>query len=172
MDLFEAINGRYSYRGAYTDAPVPQADLEKMLAAGVAAPSGHNFQTPVFAAITDTDKCAKIAEILPGPNTATAKAYIVVLSHEKFTEHNMQFELQDFAAATENILLAVHALGYATVWIEGRLFVNDVRGQLHTMLNAPADYTVRALLPLGVAAEEVKHPPKQAYEERVKFNSF
>lgn len=172
MDVFEAIEARHSYRGSFTGAAVPRADLEKILAAGAAAPSGHNFQTPMFAAITDEAKCAQIAQMLPGPYTATAKAYIVVLSRQQFTEHQMQFELQDFAAATENILLAVTALGYATVWLEGRLFVNDARGQLHTLLNAPADCTVRVLLPIGVPAEDAKRPPKKPLEERAVFNSF
>ena len=33
MDFFEAVAKRYSYRGEFTDAPVPRGDLEKIVQA-------------------------------------------------------------------------------------------------------------------------------------------
>ena len=39
MDFFEAVDARYSYRGEYTDDPVSRDDLEKIIRAGLAAPS-------------------------------------------------------------------------------------------------------------------------------------
>ncbi len=38
------------------------------------------------------------------------------------------FQVEDCAAAVENMLLAITALGYATVWIDGWLRVED-RGE-------------------------------------------
>ncbi|MFW6293749.1 MAG: nitroreductase family protein, partial [Spirochaetota bacterium] len=40
MDTIEAIRRRASYRGAYTDQPVPREDLERIAEAGLIAPSG------------------------------------------------------------------------------------------------------------------------------------
>ena len=37
MDVFEAIARRYSYRGAFTDQPVPRDDLRKIVQAGIQA---------------------------------------------------------------------------------------------------------------------------------------
>jgi len=45
MDFFEAVDARYSYRGEFADEAVPRDDLEKILRAGLAAPSGCNKQT-------------------------------------------------------------------------------------------------------------------------------
>ena len=42
MDVLECIQKRYSYRGTYKDIPVPREDLEKILKAGLVAPSGCN----------------------------------------------------------------------------------------------------------------------------------
>ncbi len=53
MDLFEAIEGRYSYRGAFTDAPVPREDLVRIVEAGLKAPSGCNAQTTTFVIAAD-----------------------------------------------------------------------------------------------------------------------
>ncbi len=48
MELFEAIAKRYSYRGPFSDAPVPREDLRKIVQAGIQAPSGKNEQVISF----------------------------------------------------------------------------------------------------------------------------
>lgn len=53
MDLFEAVARRHSYRGPYTDQPVPREDLRKIVQAGIQAPSGRNEQTTSFVIIDD-----------------------------------------------------------------------------------------------------------------------
>ena len=56
-----------------------------------------------------------------------APAYIVCVMDETpealYERHS--FQVEDCAAAVENILLAVTALGYATVWIDGWLRLKD-----------------------------------------------
>jgi len=53
MDIFEAIAKRYSYRGEFTLAPVPRSDLEKIVQAGIQAPSGCNEQVVSFVIIDE-----------------------------------------------------------------------------------------------------------------------
>ena len=64
MDLFDAIANRYSYRGEFTDAPVPRADLEKIVQAGIQAPSACNEQVASFVIVDDPPLLRQIAEIL------------------------------------------------------------------------------------------------------------
>ena len=40
MNVLEAINNRRSYRGTYKNIKVPRCDLEAIMKAGMAAPSG------------------------------------------------------------------------------------------------------------------------------------
>ena len=40
MNVLQAIEARHSYRGRYLDQPVPREDLERVLRAGLSAPSG------------------------------------------------------------------------------------------------------------------------------------
>jgi nitroreductase len=42
MDTLKTIKDRYSYRGKYQKAAVPREDLQKILEAGLSAPSGCN----------------------------------------------------------------------------------------------------------------------------------
>ena len=39
MDLFEAVTKRHSYRGTFRVQPVPRSDLERIVQAGLQAPS-------------------------------------------------------------------------------------------------------------------------------------
>ena len=44
MNTLDTIMTRRSYRGKYKNQPVPREDLQKILEAGLAAPSGCNKQ--------------------------------------------------------------------------------------------------------------------------------
>lgn len=125
MEFFEVIEKRYSYRGAFKDQPVPKEDLVKIVEAAVKAPSGLNRQTCGFVVVTEPALRAKLNEIFPHQGIASAPAVIVALSSYKEVYKGKAFEIHDYAAAVENILLAVTALGYATVWTDGETADGD-----------------------------------------------
>ena len=60
MELFETIAKRHSYRGKYKDLPVSDADIRKILTAGIQAPSGYNTQTTTYVVVNDPELKAKI----------------------------------------------------------------------------------------------------------------
>ncbi len=78
MDVFEVIAKRHSYRGRFTDAPVPREDLIKIVLAGIQAPSGKNEQTTSFVIVDQPKVLRQIAEIVDKPACNTAKAIIAV----------------------------------------------------------------------------------------------
>ena len=78
--------------------------------AGIKAPSGHNLQTTSFIVVTDPQLRQHLASILPTKATKTAPAFIVALSEAKPSPgSNLCFAVEDYAAAVENILLAITA---------------------------------------------------------------
>ena len=171
MEYRELIMKRQSYREAFTDDPVTEEDLKKILEAGIMAPSGYNFQSTTFVAITDESIIKAIAEIMPTNATQTAKAMIVPVT--KFIEENgMSFEFEDYGAAVENMLLAIADLGYASVWMDGQVKAADHREKLAKLLNVPDDMTVRAVLPIGKPSKEIPMRGRKPFEERVVFNKF
>ena len=57
-----------------------------------------------------------------GDHVTSAQAAIVVVMDPMATSDKAYtFGVEDYAAAVENMLLAIQALGYATVWIDGAL---------------------------------------------------
>jgi nitroreductase len=175
MDIFEAIQNRHSYRGAFTDAPVIADDLKKIVSAGLAAPSGCNGQTTEFVIIDDAEIVAQINKMHESNKAMQqGKAYIACLvdTDPQPVYQDLSFEVEDCAAAVQNMLLAITALGYASVWIDGWLRVGGRAAIIAKMLNVPETKTIRILLPIGVATEQLKQPAKKTLEERAFFNKY
>jgi nitroreductase len=172
MDLFEAISRRYSYRGEFTQAPIPRDDLKKIVQAGIQAPSAKNEQVVSFVIVDDPQLLRQIAEIVGRPVCRTAKAMIVCVADPRPVLGDVSFAAEDCAAAAENILLAVTALGYATVWLDGVLRVEDKAARIGRLLGVPEGKIVRILLPLGVAAEPGSQKERLPFHQRAWFNRY
>lgn len=173
MNVLQAIEARHSYRGRYLDQPVPREDLERILRAGLCAPSGCNKQTASLIAVDDPAVLAKLREVIRPPIAQTAPAMICVLTKRIIAYGDRCYSVQDYAAATQNMLLAIVALGYQSCWIEGHITDADAIGrQMADILGVPKEYDLVCFLPVGVAAEAVRPPEKLPFEVRAWFNGF
>lgn len=175
MELFEAIHKRHCYRASFREAPVPRADLQKIVQAGLDAPSGKNGQTTSFVIVDDPSLVKQIAGMHEsGKSFQQARAFIacVIDRRPEAIYEGMSFAVEDCAAAVENMLLAITALGYASVWIDGWLRVADRNTAIGDLLGVPREKVVRILLPVGVPAEDYPSPPKKRFEQRAWFNRW
>ena len=173
MNVLQAIEARHSYRGRYLDQPVPREDLERILRAGLCAPSGCNKQTASLIAVDDPGVLAKLREVIRPPIAQTAPAMICVLTKRIIAYGDRCYSVQDYAAATQNMLLAIVALGYQSCWIEGHITDADAIGRkMADILGVPKEYDLVCFLPVGVAAEAVRPPEKLPFEVRAWFNRF
>ena len=172
MDVFKAIEKRHSYRGPFKEGEVPRKDLQKIIDAGIKAPSGYNGQTTSFIVVDETDLLRQIGEIMENERVQACPALIVVLMDTDPAGRNLYFGVEDYGAAVENILLAITALGYATVWIDGSLRREDRAARIGKLLGVPDRYEVRVVLPTGIPAEQVAQKEKKPFTERAWFNGF
>jgi len=172
MDVFEAIEKRHSYRGDFTEAPVPRSDLQKIVEAGIRAPSAKNEQVVSFVIVDDPQLLSQIAQVVDRPVCKTAKAIIACVVDPRPVIGETSFATEDYAAAVENMLLAVTALGYATVWLDGVLRSEDKAARVAQLLGVPEGKLLRVLLPLGVAAQPGTQKEKRSFDERAWFNRY
>ena len=147
----------------------------KIVQAGLDAPSGKNAQTTRFVIVDKPELVAQIAAM----NTANkamnqAKAFIacIIDKNPGAVYEGFEFQVEDCAAAVENMLLAITALGYASVWIDGWLRGAGRNDTIGKLLGVPNEKIVRILLPIGVPADEVKGPEKMPFKERASFNRY
>jgi nitroreductase len=158
MDLFEAIEKRASVRNLQP-ADIADADLNRILDAGRRAPSGYNRQPFEFIVIRDPQSLHQFAlsqACIGDVNTAIA----VVADPEA-----SKYWLEDLSAANENMLLAITALGYASVWIEGRILPHEE--ELKRMLAVPGKLRLMVVLPVGRATGPVEQKEKRPLEQVV-----
>lgn len=173
MDTLKAIEARTSYRGQYKAEAVPRDDLLAILKAGLAAPSGCNKQTASLIAVDDPDTLARLRAVIQPPIGETAPAMICVLTQRIPAYRGRCFAVQDYAAAIENMLLAIVALGYQSCWIEGHITDEDAIGrQMAGILGVPEDYELVCFLPVGKAAEPLRRTKKRPDRERAWLNRF
>ncbi len=173
MNTLQAILTRRSYRGKYKNVPVPRKDLEKIVEAGLSAPSGCNKQTTSLICVDDADLLKKINSVIEPPVCETAPALICVLSQKINAYRDRCFWIQDYSAAIQNMLLAIVELGYQSCWYEGHITDTDrICDKIAALLNVPSEYELVCILPVGVAESEPTMPKKKAFSERAWFNSF
>ena len=163
MDLFDAIARRASVR-SFKPAQVSEADMEKMLDAGRRAPSGKNIQPVSYVVIRSKETLKALSE--PQGCIAEASAAIALAADPAASP----YWLEDASAAAENMFLAIKALGYDSVWIEGTL--KRIEDKAKALLGVPAGMRLIILLPIGKAAAEAAQKPKKPLSEIVHWEKW
>ena len=173
MNVIDAIMTRHSYRGKFKPDPVPRADLTTILEAGLAAPSGCNMQTTSLIAVDDPAVLEQLHQVIDPPVGETAPAAVCVLTKRVNAYRDKCFATQDYAAAIENMLLAVCELGYQSCWYEGHITDDDgIGNKMAKILMVPDEYQLVCFLPIGIAESAPKSPVKKPFRERAWFNRF
>jgi nitroreductase len=152
MEAIEAIMTRRSVR-SFTDEPVTDEQLDALLRAAMAAPSASNEQPWRIVETRDRDVLARWSRATPFSRPLAGAAAGFAVCGETMAVKHSGFWVDDCGAATQNLLLAAHALGLGAVWIgvhPSKLMVANVR----RILKAPRNITPFALVALG-------HPEKQ-----------
>lgn len=171
MNTLDAIKYRTSYRGAYKNELVPREDLQIIMEAGLAAPSGCNGQTTSIVAVDVPELLEKIRPIIKRVGK-DAPAMIFVLTERKATYHGNVYNVQDYAAAIQNMLLEIVELGYESCWVEG--YMTDAKDgvgkQIAEILEIDPKYELVCYLPVGKAAEDIKRVQKKEFCKRAWFN--
>jgi len=167
MDFFEVIAQRRSVR-KFKPGDVPDSDVREILQAGRMAPSGCNLQNREFVVIRDPETIGKLNEIQPSFDHVPVVIGVVMSTGE--TPSWGSYWVEDCAACVENMLLAITALGYGSVWVEGTLLCKEAWAK--ELLGVPADRRLYVLLPVGHPAEEGQTAPKRPLEEIIHYERY
>ncbi|MBS1369550.1 MAG: 4Fe-4S binding protein [Lentisphaeria bacterium] len=171
-DVLSVIHSRKSVR-AYTKEPVTLPELETLVRAGFAAPTGGNAQPWAFLIVTDRARLDALAEVMPyGKMLKNAPAAIVVcgVSSEFRTGESSGMWVQDCSAATENILLAAEGTGLGAVWLGVYPYKERTAG-VAKILGIPPEIVPFSIVSVGRPAGAEK--PKDKFKpERIRFQSW
>ncbi len=153
----QAINNimtRVSVRN-FTGEKISDEQIETLLRAGMAAPSAINKQPWAFVVIKDEAILAKLGEALPYSRCSNKPAIAIIPCGDlsKAIPGEMAgFWINDVSAATENILLAAHAMGLGAVWTGLHPDMNRAK-MVQEMLGMPEHIIPLCIVPIGIPAE-------------------
>jgi nitroreductase len=170
MELYEAIQKRSSVR-AYTDRPVEEDKLQRVLQAVRLAPSARNTQEWKFIVVRDAELRAQLAAA--SEQKFLAEAPIVVAGVTTEPDREMMCKVPagpvNLAIAMEHLALAAAAEGLGTCWVGH--FPQDACCNL---LDVPPTAKIVELMSLGYPAEALSgtSQPRKALDEIVCYERF
>ena len=146
---------------AFRPDQVRDEDLEQILQAGLYAPSAMNRQSWQFTVVQNEDSRRRLTlamqKALNNPNyNFYLPPTLILVSNERANGN----AFADTGCAMENMFLAAHSLGLATVWInqlKDTCDLPEVRALLDEF-GVPASHTVCATVALGYAKDALPEP--------------
>ena len=166
MDIIEALETRRSVR-SFTDRPIEDDVLKRLLRLGVKAPSAQNAQPWSFGIMQGKEKIGKLADearkvllasLTPG---SPLEKYAAMLSNPGYNmfygagtllftygDKGAPWHVGDCAMCIQNIMLAAHSMGIGSCWIglADRLCKTDAFG---ARFGVPGDRELVGVICLG-----------------------
>ncbi len=140
----------------FTGEKITQAQVDTLLRAAMAAPSAINKQPWAFFVVTDQALIDRLGEALPYSRCQNGAACAIIPCGDlsKAIEGaGRDFWINDVSAATENLLLAAHAMGLGAVWTGLHPDMERVK-MVQEMLGMPEHIIPLCVVPVGVPAEQ------------------
>ena len=154
-EAIENLMTRVSVR-EFSGEKISAEQIDTLLRAAMAAPSALNKQPWAFVVVTDEKIIAQLGEALPSSRCSNhpACAFIPCGDLSKTIEGDLAaFWINDVSAATENLLLAAHAMGLGAVWTGLHPDMNRV-SMVQQLLGLPEHIIPLCVVPVGVPAEQ------------------
>lgn len=166
----QTILERRSIRKFLNKAVEPEK-IRLALAAAMSAPSACNQQPWHFVVVSDLDTLKKLSEIHDGMRFVREASVAVVVLGEPARTVLECFWADDCAAATQNLLLAAHALGLGATWSGVNPEDAATVAILREALALPESMVPFAVVPVGYPAEE-KAPGDRLMEDRIHMDRW
>ena len=181
MDVFDAIHGRLTISKVKSDA-LPRDVIEKLLSAGAQAPNHHKVRPWRFVVLTG-DGRKKLGDVMAASfldrNPATPpegldktralplRAPVVIAVGADKPADTKIVEMENISAASaasQNILLAAHALGLGAIWRTGE-WARDAK--VKEFLGFAADQQIVGFIYIGYPDVTPAPYVRLGFEDRV-----
>jgi nitroreductase len=166
METWDAIRSRRDVR-TYTDQPIRNEDLDRILEAGWRAPSASNRQRWEFIVITEKAQLGALGEVWQGArHIPDSQAAIVLLVPHPDEERFVTLDRYDLGQATYAMMLAAVDLGIGS----GHSSIGD-QDKAREILGFPDRYVAAYMIGLGYPADRplrpIVKPDRRPFDEVV-----
>jgi nitroreductase len=175
-NLLDAIMTRKSVR-EFKPGKIPLEDVKRIIQAGIMAPSAANSQPWRFHIVMGKTK-RRLVEELDKTNTLPqlyrlffgsifeTVPFVIIVENAVPTDRENFFSRLGTSASVENALLAIHSLGYGSVWIGLPPILEAAKQVVHITGE------IVAVLPVGYPADnqsEYTSRTRKSFEEVTRF---
>jgi len=116
MELYDGLLTRRSIR-KYKGTRIDDKAILSIIKAGMYAPSANNTRPWHFIVVDDRSIIDSIMKVHPYSSMLAEASHAIVVCGDETKQNGPRYYPLDCSAATQNLLLAAHALGYGAVWL-------------------------------------------------------
>jgi nitroreductase len=164
VETWDAIRARRDVR-EFSDRPIAEEDLDRILEAGRRAPSSRNWQPWDFVVVTDRDQLAELAKVWRGAGHVVSSAATIAIVLPDLDERR-EVAFFDVGQAAVSMMIAAADLGIGS----GHSAVAD-QELARRILRLPEDRICAHLVPLGYPAERplvpLRRPDRRPFDDVV-----
>lgn len=154
----------------YTEQSIEREKIEILLKSAMSAPSADNQQPWDFIIVTQREIISKVRQASPYATPLEGAPLCIIVCADLQKERIPGNWMLDCSAATENILLAAHAIGLGAVWI-GIYPEQDRMKYISRMFNLPKNIKPMAVISIGYPAEK-KGPADRFIDTNVHWEKW
>jgi len=169
METYKAIIERRSIRKFIPD-PIEENVLQKLLKAGMYAPSARNTQSWHFILCTERELLNKIPDFHPYAKMCYEAPAAIVVCGDLTIEPSAEYNAINCSAATQNILLAAYELGIGSVWLGVYPRPERLEG-ITELFRLPPHIIPVSVIVLGYPGEK-KEIPERFVKEKIHYNKW
>lgn len=153
METWDAVTARRNVR-EFTDQPIAEADLDRILEAARRAPSAKNMQIWDFVVVTDRAQLRELAGVWQGGgHIAGAAAAVATVIPVEEDQRRRELYRYDVGQATAQMMIVAADLGIGS----GHSSVGD-QDLARKVLGVPADRIVAVIIDFGYPADRPLKP--------------
>lgn len=173
--MIDFIKNRRSCR-KYSDLPIQEEKLKKVLKAGLLAPSGRSKKPWEFIVSTDSKKLELLSNCRTqggGFFLKDAPVAIIIAADSDITD----VWTEDCSIAASYMQLEAHSLGLSSCWVQVRERAHDenktAENYIKEIMGIPENYKIECMLGLGYPNEEKEsYTDEDVAWEKVHFEKF
>jgi nitroreductase len=172
METWDAISSRRNVR-EFTDEPLSDEALERILEAGWRAPSSRNWQPWDFVVVTDREQLVRLSQVWQGGGhiAGAAAAVALVIDDYEAGSREREIALYDLGQASLQMMVAAADLGIGS----GHSAVGDQQ-LARDVLGFPAGKILKYVIDFGHPADRplrpIKKPKRREFDEVVHRGSW
>ena len=145
MDVFEIVKTMLAVRD-YTDQPIVDETLQRILEAGRLTASRKNLQPWHFVAVREKILLAQLADLAPSGDYIRQAALAIAV----FLDNDRPVTMTDGARSVQSMMLVAWEEGIGSNWV-GWLKGEEIK----ELLGVPADYHLLTVLSFGYPAQRI-----------------